>query len=116
LKIKVYLDEDVTVSFEQALKNRSVDVVSTAEVGNKGLADIEQLNYAVKLGRVLFTHNKADFAKIHKIFISEGKKHCGIILSDQLPVGDLLRRFMKLWFKLSAKDMEDKLEFLSNWK
>jgi len=44
------------------------------------------------------------------------KTHSGIILSDQLPVGTMLKRVMKLWFSLSPEDMKNRLEFLSNWK
>lgn len=116
MKIKLYLDEDVTVSFAQALKIRGVDALTTQEARNKGLDDINQLNFAANSGRVLFTHNKGDFARIHKIYSSQGKAHCGIVISDQLPVGVLLKRFMKLWFKLSAEDMNNRLEYLSSWK
>ncbi len=116
MRIKVYLDEDVAFSFYKALKNRGVDVITTQEAGNKGLSDIEQLNYAIKVKRIIFSHNKRDFAIIHKNIIKQNKEHYGIIISDQLRTGDLLKRFMKLWFELSAKEMVNKLEFLSNWK
>lgn len=116
MKIKLYLDEDVTVSFAQALKIRGVDVLTTQEAGNKGLDDIDQLDFAITSGRVLLTHNKGDFARLHKIFLTKGKTHLGIIISDQLPVGELLKRFMRLWFRLSAEQMKNRLEYLSNWR
>jgi hypothetical protein len=50
LKIKLYLDEDVTVSLAQALEIRGVDVLTTQEPGNKGLDDIDQLNSATNSG------------------------------------------------------------------
>jgi len=116
LKIKLYLDEDVTVSFAQALKIRGVDVLTTQEAGNKGMNDDDQLNFATTSGRVLFTHNKGDFAKLHKTYSTQGKVHAGIVISDQLSVGELLKRFMRLWFRLSAEQMKSRLEFLSNWR
>jgi hypothetical protein len=69
-----------------------------------------------KVQRTIFTHNKKDFILLHNEYLQNGKEHSGIILSDQLPIGVLLRRFMKLWFTISADDMKNRLEYLSNWK
>jgi hypothetical protein len=44
------------------------------------------------------------------------KLYSGIIVSDQLETGVLLRRLMKLIDAKSASDMRDWLEFLSNWR
>ena len=44
------------------------------------------------------------------------KPHAGIILSDQLAVGVLIRRLMKLYVSLSREDMQNRLEYLSTWK
>jgi len=61
MKINLYLDEDVPLAFAQALMNRGVNVVTTQQVGNKGKAEEEQLIYATKEKRSIFTHNKRDF-------------------------------------------------------
>jgi hypothetical protein len=42
--------------------------------------------------------------------------HRGIILSDQIAIGTVLRRVMKLYFSLNAEDMKNRLEYLSAWK
>lgn len=81
-----------------------------------GASDIEQLEFAIQEGRVLFTYNKRDFILLHKALLSSGKKHNGIIVSDQLPTGVVLRKLMKLWFSVSSEQMISKLDFLSNWK
>lgn len=111
MKIRLYLDEDVPLTFAQALINRGVNAVTTQQVKNDGKSDEEQLNYATKEERTLFTHNKRDFMILHNEYLGTG-----IILSDQLPVGILLRRFMKLWFSLNDIDTRSRLEFLSNWR
>jgi|SRR3989304_3876766 len=116
MRIKLYLDEDVPRSFAQALLNRGVDVITTQQVQQEALSDIEQLEYAIKRQRAIFTHNKKDFISLHRRYLQQGKNHSGIIMSDQLPIGTLLRKFMKLWFSVSAKDMKDRVEFLSSWK
>jgi hypothetical protein len=116
MKIKLYLDEDVPLAFALALLNRGADVLTTQDAGNIGLSDEEQLIFATRGERVFFTHNKRDFILLHNKYLSLSKEHYGIIVSDQLPIGTLLKRFMKLWFCLDASDMKNRIEFLSNWK
>lgn len=53
---------------------------------------------------------------IHYEWMNKVKPHAGIILSDQLAVGILIRRVMKLYLSLSVKDMQNRLEYLSAWK
>ncbi len=116
MRIKAYVDEDIPLSFAQAILNRGVNAVTTGAAGNKGLSDADQLAYAAGDGRTIVTHNRKDFILLHNEYLRSGKIHAGIIVTDQLPVGVLLRRFMKLWFSLPAEHMAGKLEFLSNWK
>lgn len=116
MRIRLYLDEDVPLSFGEALMNRGVDVKTTQETGNQGKSDLDQLVYTAGERRVLFSHNKVDFIKLHHAFIKNNRTHSGIIISDQLSVGLLLKRTMKLWFTMNRAEMNNKLEFLSNWK
>lgn len=116
MRIKAYVDEDVPVSFAQALLNRGVDVVTTGGTDNKGFSDAEQLAFAAGSGKSIVTHNRKDFILLHNQYLRSGKPHAGIIVTDQLPVGVMMRRFMKLWFSLTAEQMIGRLEFLSNWK
>lgn len=116
MKIKLYLDEDVPLAFTLALLNRGVDVITTQQVGNIGFSDTEQLAFAAKEQRTIFSHNRRDFISLHNEYLSLGKEHSGIIVSDQLPIGLLLKRFMKLWFSLNASEMKGRVEFLSSWK
>lgn len=116
MRIRVYLDEDVPLSFAQALQNRGVDVLTTHQAENNGLSDEGQLAFAYKGGRAILTHNKRDFMILHGELVKIGDGHSGIILSDQLPVGILLKRFMRLWFTLKQEEMKNRVEFLGNWK
>jgi hypothetical protein len=112
MRIRVYVDEDVPLSFSEALIHRGVD----QQAGNKGLSDSGQLAYAATNGRIIVTHNKRDFILLHTEYIRSRRAHAGIVVADQLPVSATLRRFMKLWFSVTADDMADRLEFLSSWK
>lgn len=116
MRIRLYLDEDVPYAFALALLNRGIDIITTQQMKNDSLSDAEQLYYAAKERRAIFTHNKKDFILLHNEYLQNKRKHSGIILSNQIPTGMLLRRFMKLWFTIRAEDMESRIEFLSNWK
>lgn len=116
MSCRFYLDEDIDVALEQALINRGVEAVSTLKAGKIGNTDEEQLSFAKSEKRITVTHNVRDFVILHKKFLDNDRTHSGIIVSDQLPIGTLLKRVMKLWFTLGAKDMENRIEFLSNWK
>jgi hypothetical protein len=41
--------------------------------------------------------------------------HAGLVVSKQRPIGDALRRLIHLGKTLGAEDMQDRLEYLSNW-
>jgi hypothetical protein len=45
-----------------------------------------------------------------------GRSHAGIVLSDQLPIGVILRRLMKLYYSVNREDMMNRLEYLGAWK
>lgn len=116
MKVRLYLDEDVDVALAAALRRRGVDVLTTQEAGNVQQRDEDQLAFATQARRVFFTHNRADFARLHKKLMQEGRSHAGIILSDQLPLSMLLRRLSNLCFHLTQEEMANRLEFLGNWR
>jgi hypothetical protein len=115
-RISLYLDEHIQLSLAEALGTRGIDALTTQNADNVGLDDVDQLIFATQHRRVLFSYNKRHFAVIHHEWMATSKYHAGIILSDQLQVGVLLRRLMKLYFSLTSDDMENRLEYLSVWK
>ena len=116
MKISLYLDEDVDVALATALRRRGIDVLTTQEAGNVQQKDEDQLTFATQAGGVFFTHNRGDFALLHKRIIQEGRSHAGLILSDQLSLGTLLRRLSRLCFHLTQEEMASRLEFLGTWR
>lgn len=114
-KIKVYTDEDIDIAVSKALKLRGFEASTTLERKRCKSSDEEQLEYATSIGAVLLTHNVQDFPKIHYEFMRHGKHHSGIIIVKQVSVGEIVRSFLRLASTLSAEDMEDRLEYLSNW-
>ena len=115
--IHLYLDEDAQrASLVRALRARHVEVVTALEAGQIGVSDEEQLAYATAHNLTLFSHNRGDFVQIHTKYLQDGRTQAGIIVSDQLAVGRLLRRLLHLIDRKPAEEMKDWLEFLSNWR
>jgi len=113
--IKLFLNEDVHSKLAKALRQRGFDAITTVEAGMLGTPDEEQLAFAVSQGRAILTFNRSDYARLHKWYAEHGWEHCGIIVSEQYPIGELLRRMLNLLMSLSIKDMRNRLEYLSQW-
>lgn len=115
--IHLYLDEDAQrTSLIRALRARQIDVLTTNESDLVGISDAEQLAFAASQNRVIFTFNRGDFLQLHTEYLKNGRHHAGIIVSDQLEIGVVIRRLLKLLDARSAEQMQDWLEFLSNWR
>ncbi len=114
-KIKVYTDEDLDIAVSKALILRGFEASTTIEHGKSGSSDEDQLIHAASIGAVLLTHNVQDFPRIYYEFMKQGKHHGGIIVAKKLPIGEIVRSFLHLASTLSAEDMQDRLEYLSNW-
>jgi hypothetical protein len=91
------------------------DVLTTREADQRGLKDIDQLEYALSESRVLITHNIADFSKIHAEFLKKRRTHNGIILSKQLPIGLIVKGLLKLLSNLTPEKVRNRAIWLSDW-
>lgn len=115
--IQLYIDDDAQrTDLIQALRARHIDIETVSEAQRLGESDEDQLRYAAKEARVLFTFNRGDFFRLHTLWLSSGYHHAGIIVSDQLSTSIIVRRLLRLLDAKSADDMQDWLEFLSNWQ
>ncbi len=112
MKPKLFLDEDVHVDLEAALRRRGYDVVHAQEVGRKGKSDPEQLAYAVEQGRCVFTFNVGDFVVLHNEYTRSGEEHCGILVLKQRPVGETLHRLLRALQPFSEDSLKNRLEFV----
>lgn len=99
------------------LRLRSVDVTIAVDEGRTGLPDHEQLEYATAQGWVICTCNLRDFIPLHVSYVTQGKAHGGIILIHQqrFSISEQVLRLLRLIETKSAAEMENHMEFLSNW-
>ena len=112
---RLFLDEDVPEAVAVAVSLRGYDVLTTRQAGKRSGSDSEQLDYAHSEGRVLLTHNVADFVKIHVEYVRKGREHSGIILARQRPIGLMVTALLKFLSSSKAKDMQNQVVWLSEW-
>ena len=112
MKLRLFFDEDVHAAVAVALRKRGHDAVLALEEKRLGLSDESQLNFATEENRCLVTFNVGDFVRLHNRWIDGGREHAGIIVSKQLPVGELLRRLLALLQKKSGDSMRGQVRFL----
>ena len=114
--ISLYLDEDVRVLLAEVLRSRGYNASHVLEVGREGKNDSEQLTYAVSHKMAILSHNVSDFIKLSKSYEREGKHHFGIIVSGQIPFGELLKRTLKMLSSNSSEMIKDRLVWLHDYK
>ena len=81
-RIKIYTNESVSTAVAEGLRRRGIDAQSCRDVGNYGLTDEQQLDYARQNRFVVFTHDD-DFLKLNVEYAIHGKEHTGIIYAHQ---------------------------------
>jgi uncharacterized protein DUF5615 len=117
VRIRLYFDEDsARRSLARELRIRGADVVTAPEAGMGMRNDEEQLEWAAANNRAIYSFNRGDFYRLHTRWLHEGRSHSGLILSRQdLPIGEQMRRLLRLINRLTADEMQNRVEFLSAW-
>ena len=115
-KIILLLDEDVRVVLAEILRQRGYDVLHVLEDGRGGRSDPEQLAYAVGQGGTIMAHNIRDYRVLHRQYQEQGKGHSGIIVSDQIPLRELLRRTLRCLSRCTAEELRNKVLWLQDFK
>jgi hypothetical protein len=92
-------------------------VVTAADAGMIRRRDEEHLSLATTERRALYSFNIGAYHEIHTKWISTGRTHAGIILSQQkrYSTGEQIRRRLRLIGSLTGEAMRDREEFLGRW-
>lgn len=75
----LYADEDFFFPVVEHLRRLGHDVVTAQEDGRRATPDPDILARAHALGRVVLTHNRRHFARLHR----HGANHSGIVSATQ---------------------------------
>jgi len=108
--MKLYVDADITPKLARILHGRGYDILAAQDAGNADASDNEQMAYAAAQGRALLTCNVGDFTAIFEDYWYSGREHFGVIVSEQLELGEMIRRVARLLDTVNADDMRN------NWK
>ena len=77
------------------LRTHGVDCLTTQQATNHGRSDEQQLIFATAEARALFTFNHKDFLPLVNQWHRTNRSYAGLILSKELPLAELLRRFRR---------------------
>ena len=114
-RIRLYIDEDAAENALVAgLVAAGYDVLTTHQASALGDSDIDQLEFASREGRTIYTLNVDDFARMHASFLASGGNHAGIITipEQRYSVGEKLRRLLSHLGATSAEDMHNVITYL----
>lgn len=113
--IKLMLDEHIWKGLTKALKQRGYDAVSIVDV-SRSADDEPILELASAQGRAVLTFNVKDFSPMSSIWYDAGKDHAGIILSTEIPPGELVKRTTRLLQTISAEEIKNSARWLDEFK
>lgn len=77
--MKLVLDEHLSPTIAVELRRRRHEVVAAAEVGLSQQSDAALLARAVAEGWAVVTANYGDFRELHRLYLSRGEHHLGIV-------------------------------------
>jgi hypothetical protein len=115
LFITLYLDEDITPKLAKALRDRGFDAVSAYEVGNIEVSDSMHLDFAATQGRAILSCNAKHYVPLFKERYHEGREHSGVIVTNQIPLGEMLCRILGLLNPLTADEIRNQLRHLGEF-
>ncbi|HLF03443.1 MAG TPA: DUF5615 family PIN-like protein [Anaerolineales bacterium] len=81
-----------------------------------GQSDEAQLEFAAQQGRAILTYNIKHFSPLAQLWYEAGRDHAGIILSVELPQGELFRQALKLLETVSAEEVINSVRYLQEFK
>lgn len=107
-RVRFYADEHVPNAVVKGMRLHGADALTTAEAGRLGAPDEDQLAFATRAGRVLYTQD-ADYLRLHHA----GAAHAGIVYAKQgRPVGEVIRGLLLVYDLLDADGMRGAVEFV----
>lgn len=102
----LYLNENIPLRLTELLSQYGIYAIHTINVGNQGVSDEFQMEFAANNGYILVTHNRRDFRRLHKIWMKRGRFHKGIIVisHDEPEILAIRIRlfFEKVYFKIKS--------------
>lgn len=113
---KLLLDEHIWEGLAAALVEKGYDVVHLNHTEHRGINDEPLLTLAAAQSRALLTNNHRDFVPLARTWFESDHAHAGIVLSVQLPPGELLRQTTRLLQTLTAGELANTVRWLQEFR
>ncbi len=91
---------------------KDFQAVTTNEVGRKGNADPQQLEYAISRQSAIVTHNRLDFEKLARQYFAGGQTHYGIIVSVQRLPQEITERLLSVLNDFTMDEMINQIIYI----
>ncbi len=114
--IRLYLDEDVRPLLAEVLRQRGYDAVSAVEERSIQVPDPVHFDRAAGEGRALLTFNLRDFSPLATAAMEQGRPFTGLIVSEQIAFGELLRRTLRLLGSRQAEEIANQIVWLNDYR
>jgi predicted nuclease of predicted toxin-antitoxin system len=107
-RIRFHLDEHVDPRIATALRRENIDVTTTVDAGLRACSDQEQLDYAIRNGRVLVTQDE------DLLVLASEASHAGIAYCRQntRTIGQIVEMLVLIHGALTVEEMRNHVEFL----
>ena len=119
MDVLLYFDEDFDHDDRvEACRGISLDILTPREARMLSQSDPAQVRFAASKGRLIVTHNRTDFTRIHKTMMNNGEHHSGICvvrMEAWYRPGEIARRRHVLAETFREIGTRDQLLFLSNF-
>ena len=86
------------------------------ELGRIQVPDQDHFEFAARGGRAILTFNISDFVPLAARAIEEGIPFSGLIVSEQIEFGELLRRTLRLLGSRQSEEVENTSVWLSDYR
>ena len=109
MAIRFHLDEHVDHDIATGLRNRGIDVTTTTDAGLVHAGDEDQIDFALREKRIVFT-NDQDYLRLH----SQGIEHAGIAYCARgsRSLGDIIRYLSLMHDCMTAEEMQGRVEYI----
>ncbi|MFI5338413.1 MAG: DUF5615 family PIN-like protein [Candidatus Methylomirabilales bacterium] len=113
MPLRFFFDECADEDVARGLRRRGIDVVTAAESERKELSDEDQLEFARRTGRVIYTTDR-HFLTLVAEWLRKGIEFPGVAYHAQggLTKGQATRTLLLLNEVLAPSDMVNRVEFL----
>lgn len=110
MPVAFHLDENIPPALADALRNRGIDVTTTANAGLTGTPDREHLSFASTLRRIYHYSRRGFLTAARPGEYLMPVSHSGV--NSHESVGEVLRRLLLIHAAMSPENMQNRVEYL----